>query len=139
MRCLTLIAVPLVIVSLACGCSKKSESQLPVHPVSGQVLFNGKPAPGALVVFHPKQEGLPTPSGAVDKQGNYTLTTYSASDGAPSGEYDVTVTWTPMIEKNGEFQPGPNKLPARVANKTTSKITARIAEGPNAVPITITR
>jgi hypothetical protein len=135
------LLIPLALLAAAAGCSKKSAPQLPVHPVTGQVVVNGQPAAGAMVVFHPKDQaaGLPTPNAVVDKQGNYTLSTYAASDGAPAGEYVVTVVWRLMVQKNGEFEPGPNLLPPAVSKPTSSKIAARVAEGANTVPIKLTR
>ena len=123
------------------GCSNKAADRLDVHPVAGQVTFNGKPAAGALVVFHPKDPtvGELKPNARVDQQGNYSLSTYSAGDGAPAGEYTVTVILRPLVKKEGDFEPGPNVLPAQVSTPATSKIAAQVAEGPNTVPITITR
>src|SRR5688500_6028920 len=36
------------------GCSDSDPNRLPVVPVKGQLTFNGQPAAGAFVVFHPK-------------------------------------------------------------------------------------
>ncbi len=135
-------SVVLAIVAMTLtGCSRKDANRLEVHPVAGQVTFNGKPAAGALVVFHPKDPAAAVlkPNARVDQQGNYSLSTYSAGDGAPAGEYTVTVILRPLVKKEGEFEPGPNVLPAQVGSPATSKIAAQVAEGPNTVPITITR
>lgn len=132
---LLLAAMPLT------GCSKKNADQLPVHPVAGQVTYNGKPAAGAMVVFHPKNPvGKELkPNARVDQQGNYSLSTYSDGDGAPVGEYTVTVVLRQLVKKDGDFEVGPNVLPVQVSSPTTSKIAAQVAEGPNTVPIKITR
>ena len=133
--------VVMVLALASAGCSKQAPQTLPVHPVTGKVTFDGRPAAGALVVFHPKDAsaGLPTPNALVDKQGNYTLSSYTAGDGAPAGEYVVTVVWRLMVQKDGEFEPGPNLLPPQVSKPATSKIVARVTEGTNTVPIKITR
>ena len=62
---------------LVVGCSKQP-TLVEVHPVNGQVLFDGKPAAGATVVFHPKDRSntFPTPSAKADNQGHFSLTTY---------------------------------------------------------------
>jgi hypothetical protein len=60
----------------------------PVHPVSGQVFFAGKPTPGAVVVFHPvgtEDPQGPRPSGKVQEDGSFSLTTFTPGDGAPEG------------------------------------------------------
>lgn len=131
----------LVALALATGCSRSEPDRVEVHPVTGQVLFEGKPAAGAFVVFHPKQDtpGVPRPTASVDKQGNFTLSTYTAGDGAPQGEYAVTVVLPSMVKKDGEFEPGPNLLPPKVANPATSPIVAQVAAGQNTVPIKIKR
>jgi len=127
--------------TLLAGCSKKDADRLDVHPVAGQVTFNGKPAAGALGVFHPKAPGAGElrPNARVDQQGNYSLSTYSAGDGAPAGDYAVTVILRRLVQKDGDFQTGPNVLPARVSSPATSKIAAQVVEGANSVPIKITR
>jgi hypothetical protein len=130
----------LLVVSLASGCSK-SGSEVAVHPVSGQVIFNGKPAAHASVIFHPKTaaEGVPVPRAQADAQGNFSLSTYRQDDGAPLGEYAVTVEMRPLVKKDGEFQSGPNIIPKQYATPQTTKITTRVAEGTNNVPIKVVR
>jgi hypothetical protein len=130
----------LVLVVLS-GCGSSQSERVPVHPVSGQVHFNGKPAAGAHVVFHPKQPlpGAPSPHGHVDAQGNFVLSTYSANDGAPAGEYSVTVVLEKMVKKGEDFVPGPNLLPPKYAGPQTTKVVALVAEGPNTVPIKLVR
>jgi len=57
------------------------------------VLKGGKPAVGVKVTFHPKFDmGAVkfTPTGMTDRNGRFTLSTASANDGAPPGEYTVT-------------------------------------------------
>jgi hypothetical protein len=127
-------------VGLISGCGKAEPEREAVHPVSGKVLFDGKPAAGAFVVFHPaERDKFPPPTATVDAQGNYSLSTYVTGDGAPAGEYTVTAVLRTMIEKNGEFMQGPNVLPPKYAKPATSTISARVADGANAIPITITR
>jgi hypothetical protein len=98
MRFLKTSSVLLSVMALAltgCGSDKK-----PVAiPVSGKVLFKkDKPAVGALVVFHPKDPQYEKlvggkPHGKVKDDGTFVLTTYAEGDGAPEGEYGVTVEW----------------------------------------------
>lgn len=130
----------LFLVSLVAGCSK-SDGALPVHPVSGQVTFNGKPAAHASIIFHPQgaPEGAPRPRAHADAQGNFTLSTYSQGDGAPLGEYAVTVELRPLVKKDGEFESGPNIIPKQYSTPQTTKITTRVAEGTNTVPIKVVR
>ncbi len=89
-------ALAALAVLVTMGCHKADADRVPVVPVAGAVVFDGKPTPGALVVFHPAQgDQSPTPpaQGTVRDDGTFELTTYTANDGAPPGEYKVTIEW----------------------------------------------
>ena len=105
----------------------------PVYPVQGQVLLEGKPAAGAQIVFHPvgnNSLAAIRPSGQVDSTGKFTLTTHAAGDGAPAGEYEVTVElW---VSKND--RPAVNQLPARYQRTRSSGLHATVAVGENQLP-----
>src|SRR5690348_6286119 len=83
------------------GCSKGQESnQLPVFPVVGHLSVNGQTPAGAFVVLHPKNGTATAPNGeavhpraVVKPDGSFAVGTYKADDGAPSGEYSLTVEW----------------------------------------------
>jgi hypothetical protein len=78
----------------AAGCSGKP-TEKPVFKVHGRVTFESKPMAKALVSFYAvDQKDRDTPSHATaDEDGRYVLHTYRADDGAPQGEYLVTVYW----------------------------------------------
>ena len=59
-------------------------------PVEGKVTLGGKPVDGAVVTFHSKGGGL-SASGKTDAEGNFKLTTINTNDGAPPGEFTVTI------------------------------------------------
>jgi hypothetical protein len=133
-----LTALGLAGFAVACtSCSQ--DKRLPVFPVTGQVLFAGKPTPRALLVFHPVVENSLRPLGTVDEDGTFTLTTYEQGDGAPAGDYTVTVEWRRLATVDDDQRP-PNRLPARYLNPKSSGITARVGEGDNVLPpIQLTR
>ncbi len=136
------VAVALILLApLVSGCGSSEPPRPPVFPVSGQVIVNGRPAAGAYVVFHPKaaESGTPSPQAYADKQGNFAVSTFSQQDGAPAGEYAVTVVLEPMVKVGDEFERGKNVLPPKYSNPTTTTVVARVAEGQNSVPIRITR
>jgi hypothetical protein len=127
-----LTALGLVGVAVA-STSCSQDKRVPVFPVTGQVSFAGKPTPRALLVFHPVIESSLRPLGTVDEDGTFTLTTYEQGDGAPAGDYTVTVEWRRLATINDDQRP-PNKLPARYSNPKSSGITARVSEGDNVLP-----
>jgi len=76
------------------GCGKRG--WLETYPVKGTVLVDGKPAKDAMLSFHPKEtvEGKPhLPAGRTNENGEFNLSTFVTDDGAPAGEYDVTIVW----------------------------------------------
>src|SRR5262245_29900761 len=84
--------LPLLAALLCAACSGGSGG---LHPVKGQVLHQGKPARGAVVVFRPKGDDRLTTvpaTGQAGDDGTFTLFT-QAREGAAAGEYLVTVTW----------------------------------------------
>ncbi len=134
-------AVLLVFAGLASGCGQAEPERVAVHPVSGQVTYQGRPAADAFVVFHSKagKDKFPPPTAQADKQGNFTVGTYGHGDGAPVGEYAVTVVLRKSIEKDGEFQQGPNLLPPQYSKPDTTKLNINVADGVNTIPIKILR
>jgi hypothetical protein len=114
---------------LSCGGCSNSESRLPTFAVTGQVLQNNKPVPNATVVLHPVNGDSTTkPRGKTDAQGNFKLTTYDLEDGAPSGEYLVTVEqW---LTTNPEEGPK-NRLPSKFSKPESSLLTAKVDNNPN--------
>ena len=122
----------LVLFTTGCGQS----DQLPVHPARGQVLLEGKPIPHAIVVFHPvkaPEKSQPQPRALVQDDGTFVLETYGTKDGAPEGEYAVTIEWW-LSEKRSDDAPPSNRLPARYARAETSGLRARIEAGENQIP-----
>jgi hypothetical protein len=80
----------------AVGCDRSGDPLAP-WPVEFQVRVADKPAAGATVVLHkvggdPKAAGT-KPMGRVDDAGTVRISTFARDDGAPAGEYAVTVTW----------------------------------------------
>jgi hypothetical protein len=139
MRTGLILGVAALALSVA-GCG--GECRKPVFPANGQVLYDGKPIPHALVTLHPldpADKDAARPHGKVDKDGNFVLTTYDANDGAPAGEYAVTVEWwltsATARTPEGDSPPPTNRLPARYARPETSKLRVRIEEGGNQIPL----
>jgi hypothetical protein len=131
-----LVAFVIASASLSAGCGKADTNCLPVFPVKGQVQFEGRATPGALVVLHPARvdSQTPRPRGKVDKDGAFALSTYSANDGAPTGDYTVTVEWQGLVGSGEDVRLGPSLLPPKYSNPRTSDLRARVVEGSNQLP-----
>jgi hypothetical protein len=109
-------------------------SRKPTYPVQGKVYFEGSPVPQAYVAFtliDPKETRPTRAEGVAEADGSFTLTTYRANDGAPAGDYTVTVVWRrPFYDPAGRV--GPNLLPEKYAKPDTSGLKATVTkEGPN--------
>lgn len=127
---------------LLAGC-EKAQVFPPVYPVQGKVALDGKATPGAFVVFHPKnatEPNAPRPSAYVDKDGIFRLTTFKSQDGAPPGDYVVTVELRQTVKNGDEVQLGPNQLPGQYSQPNTSTLLAKVnAAASNDVPLELKR
>jgi len=129
------LAMPIV----CCSSCDKHDSRVPVYPVRGQVLVGDKPATKAFVVFHPAGAQDPQamrPYGHAGADGSFKLTTYEADDGAPAGDYLVTVVW---LAPGGGEDP-PDLLKGRYRNADDSLLKVTVREGPTELtPFKLTR
>ena len=126
-----------ILLGLVCGCGKTQTDRVSVAPVSGSVSFEGKPAPGALIVLHPKGESAPVAPKAraqVNADGTFRFSTYDSGDGVAPGEYVATITWYQLTKQGGEVKAGPNVLPTKYANPKTSPWKVSVAEGGANIP-----
>ncbi len=123
--------VAVLIVAWCSGCRHAGPDPLSVYPVKGEVFVNGKPAEGAVIAFHPQERTdwkSTTSRGVVTKEGSFSLTTYAKDDGAPEGEYVVTVYWPArLLDPSGEGGDLPaDKLENRFINSGKSKLRAQV-------------
>lgn len=81
-----------VLMGLA-GCG---DGRGPVHLVYGKLMVDGVPAANASLAFHPLGSTdpiAPRAVGTTNPDGSFHLTTFVSDDGAPAGDYVVTVIW----------------------------------------------
>jgi hypothetical protein len=132
-RALSGAALAALVVVLA-GCGKRG--WLETYPVKGTVLVDGKPAKGAAVSFHPREAvgGRPhLPTGQTDENGEFRLSTFVTDDGAPAGEYEVTVVWPVRYNPISTLWEG-DKLSGRYADKGKSTLRVSVEKGPQQLP-----
>jgi len=121
----------LAVCILGCGGPEPPEA---VYPVTGKVFYRGKPAVGAMVAFHKvgSDPNSGQPSGEVQEDGTFTLTSYRPDDGAASGEYQVTISWRDAVGGSlSDPDYGPEKLPKKYQASETSGLTVSVAAGSN--------
>lgn len=115
------------------GCG--GPSRLPVYPARGQLTIGGKPAAGVFVALHPTpdpgQDAM-RPFATTREDGTFTLTTYEVEDGAPAGEYVVTLLYepsnSPLMKKK---PPRPPRIDDVYLSATTSKLRATVRAAPS--------
>jgi hypothetical protein len=124
-------AALLAVASLGCG--KATPERIATHPAKGTITFKGQPMPGAFVTLHPKSpvENVPAPRANVDKDGTFAVTTYNNGDGAPEGDYVLTVQWYKLIKNGKDVSAGPNVIPPKYTKPQTSDVVIHIAAGEN--------
>lgn len=118
-------------VALLFGC-RGGEQRPEVYPVEGRLTVSGQPAEGALLSLHPvggenfDQRGS-RPWATVEADGSFAVSTYGEGDGAPAGEYAVSVVW---LENPNSASPA-DKLDGRFANPQQSQWRVHVQEGEN--------
>lgn len=137
----SVLAACVVVAATGCGGNPAYDS-IPTYPATGKVTVNGVPARGAIVRLYPKtpQPGAKyplMPSGKTDESGVFHLTTYEDADGAPVGEYVLTVEWPDPEWRppgGGMPPPPPDRMQGRFADPEKSEIKVQIVEGENEIP-----
>ncbi len=143
-----LVLLPLVGIV---GCGSDSTAGRPTtYPVSGTVKLSDQPVAGATVTFQ-LTSGSGSAAGITDASGKYTLSSFGGGDGAPAGDYSVTIVKyegeaaapaasgglaSGEIDESAYNAPaqsaepvGPkNLLPPKYATAATSGLKARVSE-----------
>ena len=96
----TLPCVALAFCLAGCGPPDGPRWDLTLHPVTGVVTYDGKPAAGVLVGLLPIDAPLPpaipaNPRATTREDGTFTIGTFRDGDGACVGSYQILLNWTP--------------------------------------------
>jgi hypothetical protein len=115
----------------AAGCGSSSGT-IPVH---GTVTLDGKPLPGAVIIYQPNDVSPKTPSrnaqGTIMLDGTYSLTSFQTGDGAFPGEYTVLITKLPPPAPFDSFSKAPPppagpKIPAIYMDPARTPLKATV-------------
>ncbi len=110
----------------------KKVARKPLQPTRGKAFFEGSPMAWAVVQLAGESgdaKGVKS-SGIIEADGSFRVTTYALNDGAPAGDYAVTITWR-ELGKDGRQRNGAQLLPPRYLAAKTSELRATIREGAN--------
>jgi hypothetical protein len=122
---------PLAPAVLLAGCGAKDEipGRLPTYAITGEVFVDGQPAVDAFVYLNPAGADRPRlrPYAQVDNTGKFAVSTYETRDGAPAGEYVVTIEWL-TYQPLGNQWSGPDKLGGRYAKPSESNLRLTVEE-----------
>lgn len=115
------------------GCAE--DGQVVAHPVSGQVLYDGKPAEGVKVFFVPTSAPMPpeipaNPHAVTDRDGRFRLSTFGDGDGAAEGGYQVLLLWE---DESSPDERKPDRLMGWF-DGVHSRLTAQVKAGNNELP-----
>jgi hypothetical protein len=127
-----------VLASMSTGCGKRNGGRGALYPAEGQVLLDEEPLAGAIVTLYPRgvsDEKAKPSQATTGPDGKFRVGTFSAEDGAPAGEYAVTVIRYPMKKQgDGGYAAGSNDVPKKYASLATTDLHIQLGEGKREIP-----
>ena len=123
---------------LGCGGDSSYTPTVQVFPAKGKLEYQGKPLAGVTLIFNPVDEKQKLkPQATTDAEGNFVATTFSTGDGAPEGEFLITLVVRSNesdsaredAEGNGRAKPAKTKFPVKFQNPTTSTLKVKVSKG----------
>jgi hypothetical protein len=115
------------------GCGKRQGDRGAVYPVEGQVLLGKKPIAGAILALIPQGVSDAAPSRATaGADGRFRVSTFGKEDGAPQGEYAVTVVSYPI--RPGDGGASTNVLPKKYASLKTTDLRVKVSDSATVLP-----
>ena len=133
LRCGT-VAILFVLALSALSCSGPKRKQ--TYPAEGTLLINGHPAGGVTVFLYstdPSETEPTRPFATTNPDGTFVLTTSAANDGAPAGEYIVTLLYEPLDSPLARAKGKPPTFDKKYGDPKTSPLRATIEAKPGNV------
>ena len=121
-----LTCVVVVMVCACVGCDQATPRSVAIYPVDGQVVYQGKPATGAVITFHPLDSVEQPPLACeVRANGHYVPTQADGAIGLPEGSYALTLQW-----KEGQTDP----FAGRYAQPSSPLLKVKVESTVNLLP-----
>lgn len=120
------LAVAFVVIGVVGSACKRNPR---VVPVSGTVLYNGKPLPFGSILFQPDkgQNAL----GEIQSDGSFKLSSYALDDGAVPGRHLVSVSCYEGQRGGGAgTSPGKLLIPLKYTRLGSSGLSAEVKDAP---------
>ena len=116
-------------VFIVAGCDK---GKMPTYSVRGNVTYPDKrPLAGVWVSFRSSDNGLPVMArGQTDANGEFTLSTFSAQDGAITGVHQAIVACPEVSPRFGNETPKTPPIDARYSRFETSGLEYTVTTDP---------
>ena len=142
----------IVAIALVCVSCTKAPDRPKVTKVSGQVFVENKPAKGALITLVPMQAPEEVakswkfgyPRATVGADGKFQVSTYELGDGAPPGEYRLTIIWPVMemvegpdgelVEGEKPVFPPQNRINTKYSEPGQTPLNIKVEEKPLEIP-----
>ncbi|MEZ6131614.1 MAG: hypothetical protein R3C59_23330 [Planctomycetaceae bacterium] len=112
-----------------CGKPPKGGPREATYPITGVVTVDGNPETQVQVTCHPVSESkLSAPSVAyTNADGEFSIGTYEAGDGAPAGDYKLTFRWGQINLMTGRYDG--DKFKGKYAKVESSEFPVTVTEG----------
>ena len=126
-----------LLVLTAGGCSKE-KPPLVMQSASGRVIYNGTPAAGVKVYLLPTSAPMVpevpnNPHGLTGPDGQFTVGTFTDSDGAGEGGYQVVLLWPAENKAENQEESDEDRL-NEWYTAANSLLSCQIKAGKNEIP-----
>ncbi len=118
------------------GCAPSNPWDTP-YPATGSVTFKGKAVENAELTLFPTDPKAPEtvrPRARTTADGKFVVTTYQEGDGAPVGQYKVTIIHNEVAVSKDTIVAKPNDLPVKYSKLESTDLNVTIVAGKNEIP-----
>lgn len=147
-RILSIFVLPIILVAISGEMGCKKQQLHTIVPVSGTVMYNGKPLQFGTIMFQPEAGQFAT--GTIQADGTFQMKIPGEGNGAAVGKNSVCISClendNPEVmnkfkssSQASEFYPGKSLIPLKYRSCDTSGITVEVLpDGNDSVIINLT-